>query len=113
MLFVALFGCTQDLITNESSAEKSVVEETDKSKQTEEPNKEKSTLPTKDISETVTEGVEKYHGFVIDNILHSNHDGDIHYNVYIPESYDGTKPYALYFTLPGTRDYIFRVWHKI
>ena len=34
-------------------------------------------------------------------MLHSPADGDIHYNVYIPESYDGSRPYALYVTLPG------------
>ncbi len=33
--------------------------------------------------------------------LHSPNKGDIHYNVYIPDSYDGTKKYALYVTLPG------------
>ena len=49
----------------------------------------------------VTEGTEEYRGFVIDNVFHSVNDGDIHYNVYIPESYDGSSPYALYFTLPG------------
>lgn len=49
----------------------------------------------------VTEGTEKYRGFVIDNVFHSVSEGDIHYNVYIPESYDGGEPYALYFTLPG------------
>lgn len=49
----------------------------------------------------VTEGTETYRGFVLDNVLHSEQEGDIHYNVYIPESYDGSEPYALYFTLPG------------
>lgn len=49
----------------------------------------------------VTDGTEEYRGFLIDNIFHSVSEGDIHYNVYIPESYDGRKPYALYFTLPG------------
>ena len=49
----------------------------------------------------VTEGTEKYREFVIDNVFHSVNEGDIHYNVYIPESYDGSRPYALYFTLPG------------
>ena len=49
----------------------------------------------------VTEGTEVYRDFVIDNVYHSADAGDIHYNVYIPESYDGSKPYALYFTLPG------------
>lgn len=49
----------------------------------------------------VTEGTEEYRGFVIDNVFHSMNEGDIHYNVYIPEGYDGSKPYALYVTLPG------------
>lgn len=34
-------------------------------------------------------------------MFHSVAEGDIHYNIYIPESYDGSEPYALYFTLPG------------
>lgn len=50
---------------------------------------------------TVTPGMEEYRGFVIDNVLHSPNDGDIHYNVYVPEGYDGSTPYALYVTLPG------------
>ena len=49
----------------------------------------------------VTPGTETYRGFSVDNVLHSGANGDIHYNVYIPESYDGSKPYALFFTLPG------------
>ena len=49
----------------------------------------------------VTEGTEVYRDFVIDNVYHSADTGDIHYNVYIPESYDGSRSYALYFTLPG------------
>ena len=48
----------------------------------------------------VTDGTEEYRSFLIDNIFHSVSEGDIHYNIYIPESYDGSKPYALYFTLP-------------
>lgn len=49
----------------------------------------------------VTEGTEIYRNFMVDNVLHSANEGDIHFNVYIPESYDGGAPYALYFTLPG------------
>lgn len=49
----------------------------------------------------VTEGTETYRGFVLDNVLHSETEGDIHYNLYIPESYDGSVPYALFVTLPG------------
>ena len=40
-------------------------------------------------------------GFVVDNTLHSDTEGDIHFSSYIPSSYDGTKPYALFVTLPG------------
>lgn len=49
----------------------------------------------------VTEGKEKYRDFLMDNVFHSEEEGDIHYHVYIPESYDGSRPYALFFTLPG------------
>ncbi len=50
---------------------------------------------------SVTQGTESYRGFLLDNVLHSEDDGDIHYNVYIPDSYDGSRPYALFVTLPG------------
>lgn len=41
-------------------------------------------------------------------MLHSEQEGDIHYNVYIPDSYDGTKEYALYVTLPGYQGLYFQ-----
>lgn len=44
---------------------------------------------------------DKYRGFLLDNVLHSETEGEIHYNVYIPDSYDGSRPFALFFTLPG------------
>lgn len=40
-------------------------------------------------------------GFTFDNVLHSENNGDIHFGLYIPDTYDGTQPYALYVTLPG------------
>ena len=40
-------------------------------------------------------------GFLFDNVLHSEGNEDIHFGLYIPESYDGSEPYALYVTLPG------------
>lgn len=58
--------------------------------------------------EEVTEGTEEYRGFLLDNVFHSQIEGDIHYNVYIPESYDGSKPYALFFTLPGYQGLYFQ-----
>lgn len=49
----------------------------------------------------VTGGTEEYRGFTLDHVLHSEENGDIHYNLYVPDSYDGSEPYALFFTLPG------------
>lgn len=57
---------------------------------------------------SVTTGTENYRGFVLDNVLHSGTEGDIHYNVYIPDSYDGSAPYALFFTLPGYQGLYFQ-----
>ena len=63
--------------------------------------------------ENVTIGSEKYRGFILDCVLHSGQEGDIHYNVYIPDSYDGTKEYALYVTLPGYQGLYFQGVGKI
>lgn len=49
----------------------------------------------------VTAGTEIYRGFILDNVYHSPDDGDIHFNLYVPQSYDGNEPYALFMTLPG------------
>ena len=59
-------------------------------------------------SDYVTAGTETYEGFVLDNVLHSADEGDIHYNVYIPDSYDGSRPYALFLTLPGYQGLYFQ-----
>lgn len=61
-----------------------------------------------DKTENATVGSEEYRGFLLDNVLHSKEEGDIHYNVYIPDSYDGTKEYALYVTLPGYQGLYFQ-----
>jgi len=34
-------------------------------------------------------------------VLHSSQFGDIHFSSYVPKEYDGSKPYALFITLPG------------
>ena len=34
-------------------------------------------------------------------MFHSREQGEIHFNLYVPESYDGSEPYAAFFTLPG------------
>lgn len=59
-------------------------------------------------SESVTAGSEEYREFILDNVLHSQREGDIHYNVYIPDTYDGTREYALYITLPGYQGLYFQ-----
>ena len=46
-------------------------------------------------------GKDDIRGFTFDNVYHSDNDGDIHFGLYVPDSYDGTEPYALYITLPG------------
>ena len=74
-------------------------------------NTEKNT--SDDELENVTAGSEEYRGFLLDNVLHSQSEGDIHYNVYIPDSYDGTKEYALYVTLPGYQGLYFQGVEKI
>lgn len=56
----------------------------------------------------VEHGTSKYRDFVLDNVLHSETEGDIHYNVYIPEDYDGTESYALFMTLPGYQGLYFQ-----
>lgn len=54
-----------------------------------------------DTQETESTEAEEYRGFLMDNVLHSENDGDIHYHIYIPDRYDGSVPYALFITLPG------------
>lgn len=39
----------------------------------------------------VTRGEKTYQDFSLDNVLHSPVEGDIHFNLHVPESYDGTK----------------------
>lgn len=51
--------------------------------------------------EDIDFGSEDIRGFRFDNVLHDEAEGDIHFGMYIPESYDGSKPYALFVTLPG------------
>ena len=55
----------------------------------------------------VTPGSETYRDFTLDNVYHSD-IGDIHFNLYVPESYDGSTPYALFVTLPGWQGLYFQ-----
>lgn len=62
----------------------------------------------KQKSNAVTYGTEKYRDFSVDNVLHSKNNGDIHYNVYFPDSYDGKTKLALFVTLPGYQGLYFQ-----
>lgn len=53
-------------------------------------------------------GSEDIRGFQFDNVLHDKEQGDIHFGMYVPKSYDGTKPYALFVTLPGYGGFYFQ-----
>jgi predicted peptidase len=60
-------------------------------------------------SQTVTEGTAYYRDFLLDNVLHTKKNGDIHYNLYVPSSYaKSKKKYALYVTLPGYQGLYFQ-----
>ena len=56
--------------------------------------------PSPEPESEVTLGTETYRGFQMDNVLHAP-EGDIHYHLYVPDSYDGSEAYALFLTLPG------------
>ena len=56
----------------------------------------------------ITVGTSYYRNFLVDNVYHSGKNGDIHYNVYFPDSYDGKKKMALYITLPGYQGLYFQ-----
>jgi predicted peptidase len=59
--------------------------------------------------QTVTEGTTYYRDFILDNVLHTKKNGDIHYNLYVPKSYEKSKKkYALYVTLPGYQGLYFQ-----
>ncbi|OUN91303.1 alpha/beta hydrolase [Blautia sp. An46] len=62
---------------------------------------QESASGTEEKGDYVTEGTEEYRGFTLDNVLHSETQGDIHFNLYVPDSYDGEEPCAVFFTLPG------------
>ena len=93
-----LESTSQVEIAQEESLQDAHTQEESPAPSVEKPLGFESTVST---GESVTEGVETYRGFVLDNILHSENEGDIHYNLYVPKGYDGSVPYALFVTLPG------------
>lgn len=67
---------------------------------TESSSKAQATQPA-EHNYAVTNGADTYRGFSVNNILHSENNSDIHFNLYVPKTYDGSKAYALFITLPG------------
>lgn len=59
-------------------------------------------------SENVTLGTETYRGFTLDNVLRTEELGDIHFNLYVPDTYDASAPCALFVTLPGYQGLYFQ-----
>lgn len=53
------------------------------------------------IQSDVTAGTEVYQGFLMDNVLHAGDAGDVHFHIYVPDSYDGSEPYPLFLTMSG------------
>ena len=53
------------------------------------------------IQSDVTAGTEVYQGLLMDNVLHAGDAGDVHFHIYVPDSYDGSKPYPLFLTMSG------------
>lgn len=68
-------------------------------------NEENSTIENSEKENTSKERIEQGsredRGFIVDNILHSEKQGDIHFSSYFPSNYDENKEYAIYFALPG------------
>lgn len=52
-------------------------------------------------NESVTSGKSYFRRFLVDNVLHSKTEGDIHFSLYVPSDYDAGGNYALFMTLPG------------
>ncbi len=56
----------------------------------------------------MTRGNVSYRGFSLDNVLHSTAEGDIHFNLYVPDGYDVAESAALFVTLPGYQGLYFQ-----
>jgi len=58
-------------------------------------------------SEYVIKGGSTYHGFSLNNVVFASGQR-IHFNLYVPDSYDGSEPYSLFITLPGYQGLYFQ-----
>lgn len=60
------------------------------------------------LDAAVTPGTETYCDFTLDNVLHDSVEGEIHFNLYVPEDYDGMREVPLFITLPGYQELYFQ-----
>ena len=67
-----------------------------------------TTESTGDADAQVARGSQVYRGFILDNVLHAADEDDVHFNIHIPDSYDGTREVALFVTLPGRQGHYFQ-----
>lgn len=49
----------------------------------------------------LTEGSQTDRGFVVDDALQTPSGRTLHFSLHVPDSYDGSVPYALYVACPG------------
>lgn len=66
------------------------------------------TVKARQDSEKVTLGKTYYRNFLVDNVYHSKKNGDIHYNAYFPDSYDGKRKWHCTLHCQDIRGYIFK-----
>ena len=103
LLLLAFAGCAagpSESVPEKPRTDTQTPETSDKTGETTIGETETPEHPPKKTDYNVSAGSETYRGFLMDNILHSD-VGDIHFHLYIPESYDKSEPYALYLSLPG------------
>lgn len=65
------------------------------------PNDDASTPQSANDLGTFERGSQIDRGFEVDDLLRDTPAGDIHFSLHVPDSYDGSEPYALYVHCPG------------
>lgn len=90
------FGCSTGYEANPAQGMGSAQEDGGETLRVEEPTEEREA----GMGELERSG-KQHRGFELDDVLHSATEGDIHFSLKVPEGYDGSRPYALFVTLPG------------
>ncbi len=84
ILAIFLTGCTLNKVQNGSSD-----------------NENTNITSNFSTNDYIIEGTTKSNSFIIDNVLHRENGGDIHYTSYFPDDYNSNEAYAIYFALSG------------